>query len=377
MNTHQRDPLVDQLDRLAQIADNDLVPDRIPGIQRRVRQARLLKVGVALAAASVVAVGGVGVWQGMTAPDDGQPLSPDLSQSIELRADPQGNGRIAIRFTVSGEATVFFDSVTGERLDYAGPTSTLVRVDGETVSETAAPESLECRSGHNSAPYSEAFHDTDPLVVPAIFRGEHRVVVRVTYCADGQILETVARTTVVTEGEPTIVDRLKPDLDGDGVYEFVTLTQPADPAADLILEVTWGDGSSQSATLANTMERRLETADLDGDGDQEIVVVGGGGETSETRVYVVDAGDLVEASYLNAEGRQLKGLYGGAVPTDWNPRWVFGGIYSARNPSAGPYPAPMELRQWSLSGRTLTESATVTEGCLTEGGSISLGPCSG
>ncbi len=377
MNTHQRDPIADYFDQLAHVADGDLVSDRLPGIQRRVQQARVRKTGVALAAAAVATVGGVGLWQGMPTDEDrGVTVAPDLSQTIDLQAVAQGTSTISITFAVSGAATVPFDPGAGKWWDHAEATSVVVRVDGRRVFDDDTL-GAECRAGGAVAAYSQNFPPAEPLVVPVDFAGEHKVVVKATYCADGQLVETVDRATVMTVGAPTVVDRLKPDLDGDGVGESVKLIQAANPADDLTLEVIWEDGSSQSAAMPNTMERRLEAVDLDEDGDQEIVVIGGGGDTSEIVVFVVDRGDLVEASYVDAEGQPLEGLYGGAVPTDWNVSWVFGGIYSSRNPNTGPYPAPLELRLWTLSGRTLTEETATTEGCLTEGGSISLGPCSG
>ncbi len=87
MSTREHDPLFEALDRLAGIADGDPVGDRMPDITRRVRTARRRKGAGLVAAATVLAVGGVGVWQAL--PDRDVPPPPANRTSPRSRSRPR------------------------------------------------------------------------------------------------------------------------------------------------------------------------------------------------------------------------------------------------------------------------------------------------
>jgi hypothetical protein len=179
-------------------------------------------------------------------------------------------------------------------------------------------------------------------------------------------------TSTLTQSAMAVLDEAKVDVDGDGTAETVRILAPA-TAGDQVLEVAWSSGAAQRAGLPNTMERGLGLPlDLDQVGGREIVVGGGGGETSETRVFTVVGGQLVEALYVDASGRSVTALTAGSG--DWGVLAGPDGIFSVSNPGLTPLPAPVQVRAWTLSGRTLSESAATTTGCL-RGDGLSLEPC--
>ncbi len=379
MSTQERDPVFESLDRLAGMADADLVGDRMPGIQRRVRVARRRRRAGLVAAAAVVAVGGAGVWQalpsGQTPPTVTRP-APAPWQRIDLDARPQGADHVRISFSVTGESTAYADMNTGDPTDYAGPRSTEVVVDGAAVTGSDGG-AISCEPGGDLTPYTMRFHADEPLVVP-VSPGQHTIVVKAPYCAEGELVRSTQRVVVsTTAGGFTTFDQRKDDLDGDGTDEVLRLLVPKGDGEDQLLEVTWGTGETTTATVPNTMETYLrDPVDLDGDGDLELVLEGGGGDMAEGMVFLADTDHLERVKTVDADGKQLP-LRSYADPTTWQTYLGADGIYSYRltDPAATQFPAPVEVREWSLAGDTLTRSPTSVTRCVSFQPTTELGPC--
>lgn len=380
MNTQQRDPIFESLDRLAGIADADLVGDRMPNIKRRVRTTRRRR-GIAVAAA-VLAVGGVGLWQGLPSEQSTAPITNPRgtpSQRITVDAQPQGHDHVRISFTVTGKSTAYADLESGEPVDYAGPRSTEVLVDGKVV-DGSDGGAISCRPGGALTSYSLTFHVAKPLVVPVSSAGPHTVVVKAPYCADGvltQSVESALVTTTEASGFMTF-DQRTADLDGDGTNEVVKVLVPKDAQGPAqLLRVTWGTGETTTARLPNAMETTVsDPVDLDGDGDLELIVQGGGGDVSIGTVFLADTRGLEQVRTVDAAGHDVS-LTSSTDPAD--PQTYFGtdGILSYRldDPAATHFPAPVEVRAWSLTGSTLTESDQSVSQCVTFQRAFSLGPC--
>ncbi|CUR55367.1 hypothetical protein NOCA2270002 [metagenome] len=375
MNTHQRDPLFESLDRLAGLADSDLVGDRMPDIRHRVRVARQRRVALVATAAAVLAVVGVGVWRALPAERTAPPVvnQEKPSQTITIDAEAVGS-EIRVSFTVTGQSTAYTDPETGEPLDYAGPESTEVIVDGASGSgEGSAP--LSCEPGGRFTAYSIDYHVDDPLVVPVTPAAEHTVVVRAPYCDDGKLVENSQRLTVTSSATMTTADQQRVDLDGDGTREVLRIRTPQDPAAESqLLEVTWGNGESRSADLTNTMEIGfVDPIDLDGDGDLEVILLGGGGELGVHWVFQAGPGRLQEVATVDADGINLPLTTTAEWGVDVSPDGVRS--YRLQDPAATEFPAPVDVRDWTLEGDTITQSRTMYTACVTFQPVLELGPC--
>jgi hypothetical protein len=260
MSTQQRDPIFESLDRLAGIADADLVGDRMPHIQRRVRVARRRRTAGIVVAAAVLAVGGLGIWH----------------------------------------------ALPSERA--AGPVS---HPDPTTPTEAV---------------------ETSPV------------------------------------DDFTTADRLRADLDGDGTDDLVQVLVPKDVQAEhQLLRVTWGTGETTDAALPSTMTAGLvDPVDLDADGDLELVVLAGGGETSETSVFLAGVDAVQQVKTVDAAGHDLP-LRSLGDSTAWQTYVGPAGISSYRlvDPTATHFPAPVQVREWSLVGDTLTQSPETVSRCVT------------
>lgn len=389
MNTQQRDPIFESLDRLAGMADTDLVADRMPDIQRRVRVARQRRGAGLVAAAAVLAVGGAGVWQALPSQRTAPPVTnPGTTpwQEITVNAEPEGTDhvqpagtdQVRISFTVTGESSAYADKGTGDPVDYAGPQSTNVLVDGKVV---AASErgAISCEPGGELTPYTLKFHIDDPLVVPVSTPGEHTIVVKAPYCADGDLIESTHTVVVTTQADGfATADQLNADIDGDGTDDVVALLVPKDVhGGNQLLRVTWGTGETNTATLPNTMEARLhDPVDLDSDGDLELIVEAGGGDMAEGSVFLADANNLEQVKSVDAAGNELP-LRSDTDPAAWQTYFGADAIYSYRltDPAATQFPAPVEVRKWSLSGNTLIQSEKSVSQCVSFQPTTTLGPC--
>lgn len=380
MTTRRNDPILDSLDRLASLADADVVGDRMPDIERRVRVARRRKgAGLALVAAAVVTAGGLGVWQGLPSVRTAPPVTgpgAEPWQEITIDARPDGPGLVRISFTVTGEASAYTDTGTGEPSAYAGPKLTDLSVDGRSVATSQEPDVV-CRPGGEPTPYTRSFHVDDPLVVPVTLEGDHTVTVTATYCADGELVDDSTTVTLTNVGSGFLMDRARADLDADKKPELLQILQPDDIVDDLQVRVEWGTGETTTATLPNTMETSLlDPIDLDGDGDLELVTFGGGGETSVYTVFQADPEALRQVRTVDAGGKEVV-LASGADPTVWRVHLRSDEFVSYRlvDPAAIAFPAPAEVRGWTLEGDTLTESEESVTQCVTFQPTFVLGPC--
>ena len=382
-----RDPISESLDRLADLADTEPAGDRMPDIQRRVRATRRRRGATVVAAAAVLAVGGVGIWQGFpgetTAPaGHRRPRCRRSSGDRAWRPGCQGTNEVRISFTVTGESTAYADPGTGEATDYAGPRYTEVWVDGKLVIGSDGGD-LACEPGGALTSYTIDFHRDEPLVVP-MSPGGHKVVIKAPYCADGELVEDTEKVVVTlpASAEPdgfTVGDQLTADLDDDGADDDMSVLVPKDVTVrDQLISVAWGTGETTNASLPNTMTWDLgDPVDLDGDGDLELIAQGGGGDVAVGSVFQAEAqGGLAPVTSVDAAGKEL-GLVSDSDPSAWHIWFAPDGIYSYRltDPATTDFPAPVEVRGWTLDGTTLTQDESSVTRCVTFQPTLSIGPC--
>src|SRR5262245_2711911 len=103
MSTQQQDPIFESLDRLASLADDDIVTDRMPRIRHRVRRARQRRAAV-VGVAGIAVVAGLVTWQsGMR--DSSTPPATDgsieIGQSMAVRAQAVGADHVGISFKIT------------------------------------------------------------------------------------------------------------------------------------------------------------------------------------------------------------------------------------------------------------------------------------
>ena len=388
MNANKHDPIFDSLDRLAGMADDDVVGDRMPEIQRRVRMARRRRVaGAGVAAVTLVAVG-FGIWKGLPAErstPDPAPDRPEIHQTVTIVADAVYSDLIHIRFTVEGASSAYADATTGDPVP-AGPRLTEVLVDGKPVTSTDGGNVV-CEAGADVTSYSQHFPKPNKeKFIPAEVSGpgEHVVEIRAPYCVDGKLVDEPTQVTVTTETAPPVVMNEKQgDVDGDGQQDTVQLFKPGPgELGNQELRVTWGGGDGvSSASVDNDMDRRLTLQDIDGDGRLELILDGGGGESVTWRVFRITADrTLEEVTTVNQAGDPEPLSYGfsdtGPQNTFWQLELLPDGIYSWRYQDASPTrPAPVDVRKWVLSTDTLTLQDVTAPGCVDTDFKLSLGSC--
>jgi hypothetical protein len=375
----QQDSIFESLDRLAAVADTDYVGDRMPDIERRVRASRQRKGLATVAVASVLAVGGVGIWHGLPGDNAAPPVHQPIVtpwQKVSVNAVTDGSRRIQISYSVTGKSTTYTDPESGQHLRYAGPRTITVLVDGKVV-RRSGEQALSCARGGRLTSYAREFGRQEPFSVP-VTPGRHTVVVQAPYCADGVLRPSADSAVVTTIGTHyTVFDTRRADLDGDGVDEVLRVLTPKDAEADQQLQVTWGTGEKTSASFPNTMETTLEDPlDLDQDGRLEVVLSGGGGDVTIYSVYVARPAALDKVTTLDDTGKALP-LESSSDPATWRTSVGPDGISSYRltDPNATEPPFHVDVRGWVLKGETLTRSAHSTPACVVFQPSFSLGPC--
>ena len=388
MNAAHRDPVLDGLDRLADLADRDAVGDRMPDIRRRARVARRRRMaGVGVAAAAVLALG-AGVWRVLPGEDE-MPLpapQPQLEQSVSIEAEAVSSTILEVGFTVSGRSSAYVDNAGGTSVP-AGPFTLQLSVDGTPVPDTPDRADVSCEPGGDVSSYSQHFPKKNPLsryLVDVPEAGEHTIEVRTTYCADGELREANATEVVTSVPAPaTVMDELRVDLDGDGDEERLELLAPGvGEEGDQELRVTWADGETSSASLPNEWERSFDTPyDLDADGPVEIVLSGGGGEFAGWDVFrVAEDRSLVRVTPVGRDGSEaeLSASISEGQPLDetWQVSWTPGSFVSWRAREASPTrPATVDVRRWVLEGDRLVLQDKVEAGCWQTDFSVTVGGC--
>ncbi len=389
MNAAERDPVVDGLDRLAGLADDDLVGNRMPDIRRRVRVARQRRMAtVGVAAVATLAVG-AGVWKVLPSGDEKpQPAPmppPGIEQTIYPHATSVADGVLDIGFTIAGRSSAYTDAA-GSPVP-AAPSAIRLSVDGAEVPGMPAPKDLSCEPGGEVSEYGEMLPG-EPVgwvfAVPVEGVGEHRVEVRASYCADGELLESVATVLATTESSTDVAGETRADLDGDGDDETIQLLVPADGGDSQKLRVTRADGLAQNEELPNTMTRTLEApADFNGDGRPEIVVAGGGGEYAEYAVFhLTETGSLVSVvQVVDSRGKQVTlssgSLEGQPLDEAWQLVYQPGRFLSWRAREPFPTrPATVDVRLWNVGPSVfMFEEKKLRTGCWNADLSLTLGPC--
>ncbi len=383
MSEPTRDPLADQLDRLAALADLDTTGDRMPGIRHRVRRNRQRRAAAMAGVAAVALLAGGGVWQGALRADQAPPVTTpteSVGQRIDVRAEPVGPDHVQISFAVSGASTAYVDATTGAPVDYAGPRNTEVSVDGEPVTGSDGG-AVECRAGEPVLEYARAYLDQEPFLVRVAGPGIHTIEVRAPYCDDGRIVDDVAQAQVVTDATAlAVIDTRRADVDGDGAPDRLTLlAPPPGEPGDQRLVLDRSGGGATSISWENDLDSGLsDPIDLDGNGASEPVVLSGGGEYARQQVFVVRDGLLSAVAAKDADGTALELTSAGGTDT-WQTILTADGVLSYR--FAGDdliAPAPLQVLRWALDGTTLTRNATSVPGCWVEQGQgfgPSLGAC--
>ncbi|MEZ5091189.1 hypothetical protein [Nocardioides sp.] len=258
MSGADRDPIFEGLDRLAGLADREVAGDRMPDIRRRVRVARQRRVAaIGVAAVAAVAVG-LGVWRVLPVDDKPQPAPQPpagISQTVHPQVTSVAPGVLDIRVTITGRSSAYTDA--SGRPVAAGPAVVRLSVDGQEVAGIPASKDASCEPGGEVSTYVARFPTgsaSSVFAVPVEGAGEHRVEVRASYCADGEVFESVATVLATTDTAFDVVDETRADLDGDGADESIQLLMPpAGTDADQQVRVTWADGVAQDEPLPNTM----------------------------------------------------------------------------------------------------------------------------
>ncbi|WP_323792108.1 VCBS repeat-containing protein [Nocardioides sp.] len=384
MSSEHRDPIFDTLDQLAGLADGDVAGDRMPDIRRRVRATRRKRMaGVGVAAAAVVAAG-LGLSQLLPEAAEIDPAPPvgDLGQNVTITAEAPYSDQLRIQVAVEGRSTAY-TGADGESVA-AGPLSLEVVVDGEVVDESPAAE-VSCEPGGEVSTYSVTYPESSrrSVVAPVSGPGKHVVEVRAPYCADGELVDEVTRTTVTSRvGEPVVQAESVADVDGDGRPDTVQVVSPAvGEQGDWILVAQLADGAILSEPLPDTSEWGLpEPRDLDGDGTAEIVVIGGGGESWSAAIYQVDGAGLRLVPTLNESGQDEPLAYGVSEGTPQNVTFqiqlIDEGFMSFRFLDAAPTrPAAVDVRRWVLADGTLTLQDATEPGCVDADFQLTFGAC--
>jgi hypothetical protein len=386
MNAERHDPIFDSLDRLAGLADGDVVGDRMLDIRRRVRVARQRRVAAAGVVAVTLLAAGIGLWN--NAPGESQQPqpapAPELTQTVTIEAEAFNSTVLQVAFTVTGTSSAYTDNVSGDPVP-AGPFGTRVSVDGgEPLGSD--PGDVSCEAGGEVSSYSLRFPKKNPrstYTFEVSGPGEHTVEVHAPYCADGELVDTPTTLVVTTAvAEPTVMSQLEEDLDGDGTPELIQLLVPAPgEQGDQELKVTWADAQA-SAPLTNDGERVIEPpADLDGEGRPELVLAGGGGEFIGWDVFRVTRDHrLVQVDTVDEAGRAapLSSGYSDGTPLDrsWQVMYTPGFFVSWRAREPFPTrPATVDIRRWELRGDTLVLLDQVEDGCWQQDLSVTVGGC--
>lgn len=169
------------------------------------------------------------------------------------------------------------------------------------------------------------------------------------------------------------------DIDGDGREDTVVMTATQVPDVPDTIEIFWGtEGSEQHPLTGGGEADLLPLADLDGDGDLEIVVSAGGGESSWYDVYTFADGTVVKATVAGADPAAAS-LDGQQTP-GWVTRFQDGRFVEFESvPEGTPVPTDtVPVHTWRLDGTAFSRSDDTTPGCWVEsdgGYRLELGGC--
>lgn len=179
--------------------------------------------------------------------------------------------------------------------------------------------------------------------------------------------------------------RVVADVDGDGRLDTALQLTRGESGDRSRIKVFWATGGTSVVRVPFSGYERLELGlDLDGDGSQELVLVGSGGEATWWQVVTEDDHRLLRVRTVTANGRPkplTSGLSEGTgAPQNrsWQTDLRADGFYDYRFVAAHPAPpAPIKVRRWELSGRTLTRAHATQAGCYGEDGylGVNLGAC--
>ncbi len=97
---------------------------------------------------------------------------------------------------------------------------------------------------------------------------------------------------------------------------------------------------------------------------------------AEGWVFLADRDTLEQVKTVDAAGNELS-LHSDTDPTAWQTYFGADAIYSYRltDPAATRFPAPVEVRKWSLAGNTLIQSEKSVTQCISFQPTTTLGPC--
>ncbi len=386
MNAAERDPIVDSLDRLADLADTGLRGDRMPDIQRRVRVARRRRRAVIGVAAVVLVSAGMGIWATAPRTRTAPPTPPhdEFAQQVHLDATAMSGDRVRLTITVEGTSTSYVDSGSTQPVP-AGPQLVTVSVDGERVQRLPGAGGR-CEPGGEVSSYSLVFPADRELEIPLSGPGTHTIEVRAPFCADGELVDDPTSIEVTAEADPPTVTGISADVDGDGSPDTVRLSLPASTSHSetMQVEAELASGRVDPIELPRSEYAELLPArDLDGDGADEIVLsLTDGGDAAWWQVLRESEGRLVEVGTVDETGAKASLVTvclecgGGPLNRDWVTTLLDDGFYDYRFVDAHPPArAPVELRRWVLSGDTMTRLTATSPGCYVRFEGVTTGAC--
>jgi len=386
MSADERDPIFDSLDRLAGLADSSTGRDRMPDIQRRVRQSRRRRHASVGVAAALLVVAGVGVWQARP-PSGSNPLPApphdQFSQHVRIEATLVSGDHVRLTITVEGTSTSYADDGGIEPIP-AGPQSIAVLIDGDRVKRLAGAGGR-CEAGGEVSSYSLNFPSDRELQISVGDPGRHTIEVHAPYCADGELVDDPTTVEVTTEADPPTVTEVTADVDGDGSPDTARLSVPAETSHSETMQVSvdWASGGSDTVDLPfSSYPELLPGQDLDGDGAAELIVSQSGGDSAWWDVLRAIDGRLVHVRTTDESGAKASlsdsciECGGGPLNEFWVTTLLDDGFYDYRFVDAQPpATAPVELRRWVLSGDTMTRLIATAPGCFVRFQGISPGAC--
>lgn len=163
------------------------------------------------------------------------------------------------------------------------------------------------------------------------------------------------------------------DIDGDGRTDVVRLMATDGSSAPDQIEIFWGTEGSETHALTGGGEGEMYPfRDLDGDGDLEIVVGAGGGESGWFDVFTFTGTDVVQAKVAGAPASEVSSLNLYQSP-DWLTTYADGFVeYRFVDEADTTVPAAVEVRDWVLDGTTFTQSPSAAGCWVKQGESFGL-----
>ncbi|GAA1908931.1 hypothetical protein [Nocardioides marmoribigeumensis] len=346
------DPLHDAFDDLARRADLDPAPDRLAGIARKRRAQRDRRLGAGAGLAVLAVVAGLGMPHlpsgspdrdatvATTAPSPSR--GPDLGLEVQLHVTPTVGDGFRVSLDVTGTAMPVVDRRTGRPVEGGGVRGTRILLDGKEVRGTDAGD-VECSTTGAPERYDQTFGPFTVDIPP----GDHTVRAVAGWCdATGEVRQAVDEDEAYYLGESTVVDRARQDVDGDGTPEQLVLV---DEGTDSVLRVHGSVDGVVSLQAADPV-RVSGVEDLDGDGDQEVLVDVRWRSVTALVLVTLDGGRPALVTSPPEGPRR----YSGVVDGDFHGTTLIDGVLTTwEGPGDGRRVGPVDGGTWVLEGTRL------------------------